>query len=159
MSLPLGWRGWDIPCALLSLASKGLTPIPEGFEPFLQLGQARGTSACWKGVEILQRVSSSLIFYPPLEHPCGALWCWSLSQKNALKKPLHCGVHPAKKDPATSPQIKFKKLNFPPFSQTRNFCSQLPVETWDGEALPMAQGTFANGNWVLWGSGVGFGGL
>lgn len=138
MSLPLGWRGWDIPWALLSLVPKGLTPIPEGFAPFLQLGRARDTSASWKGVEILQRFSSSLIFHPPLEHPCGCplcqllLWCWSLSQKQPLKSLCIVGFTQPKKIQPLPPRLT------PPCSQTRYFCSQLPVEIWGGEALPTA---------------------
>lgn len=156
MSFPLSWRGWDIPWALLSVIPRGLTPIPEGFATFLQFGQARGTCASWKGVEILQRFTSSLVFYPSLEHPCGALWCQSLSPKKHLKSLCIVGFTQPNNFQPLPP-----KLNKSPFSQTRNFCSQLPVEIWDGEALPTAlaaPGPFADGNRVLWDSGVAFGG-
>lgn len=123
MSLPLGWRGWDIPWALLSLVPKGLTPIPEGFAPFLQLGRAQETSASWKAVEILQRFSSSLIFHPPLEHPCGCplcqllLWCWSLSQKQPLKSLCIVGFTQPKKIQPLPSQTDSPLLPNPVFLQ------------------------------------------
>lgn len=156
MSLPPDWRGWDIPWAL-SLVPKGLTPVPEGFAPFLHLGYAQGTSASWRGLEILQRFSSSLIFYPPLEHPCGCPHVSSCSGARAspLKSLCIVGFTQPKKIQSIPPKLSS------PCSQSRYFCSQLPVEIWDGEALPAAPaapGPCDNGNWMLWGSGVGFGG-
>lgn len=159
MSLPLGWRGWDIPWTLLCLVPKGLTPIPEGFAPFLQLGQAWGTSASWKGVEILQRFSPSLIFYPPLQHPCGCphsqllLQCWSLSKK----KPCTVGFTQPKKIQTLPP-----KLSKSPFLPNLVFLQPAPYGDLGREALPTALAAaraLCDGNWMPWGSGVGFGGL
>lgn len=162
MSLPLGWKGWDIPWAVLSLVPKGLTPVPEDFAPFCQLGQVRETSESWKGVEILQRFSPSLIFHPPLEHLCGCPVSAPAPvleplPKPALKKPLHCGVHPAKKDPATSPEIDSPLLPNPVFLQPAP-CGDLG---WGSSAnspgsslgpLPMGIGCCGVLEWVLGGA-------
>lgn len=131
MSLSLGWRGWDIPWALLSLVPKGLAPIPEGFAPFLQLGEpvqvGKGWISC-KGFILLNLAptSSAFLWLPPSQL---LLWCWNLSQK----MPCIVGFTQPKKIQPLSP-----KLTKSPCSQTWYFCSQLPVEIWEGEALPAA---------------------